>query len=108
MSPPPPSLPHRDPTNASLTFLDGTPDYMHIPSSACRIATAFPEARIVVLLRDPVARALSQVCAVLLRYMALSQVVPKGEEGEGTCQTGAASIRGRGGGGVSPCGAVGK
>ena len=62
----------RDPANASLTFLDGTPDYMHIPSSACRIAAAFPDARIVVLLRVPVARSLSQVCVVLLRYRALS------------------------------------
>ena len=74
--PPPDPLPlHRDPANTSLTFLDGTPDYMHIPSSACRIATAFPDARIVVLLRDPVARALSQVMFVLLRYTALSQVM---------------------------------
>lgn len=45
---------HRDPGNASLTFLDGTPDYMHMPSAACRIASAFPAAKIIVLLRDPV------------------------------------------------------
>ncbi|GAX86375.1 hypothetical protein CEUSTIGMA_g13787.t1 [Chlamydomonas eustigma] len=45
--------------NTTLTFIDGTPDYMHTPSAACRIAGAFPEAKLIVLLRDPVARALS-------------------------------------------------
>ncbi len=33
---------------------------MHIPSAACRIRSTFPDAKIIVLLRDPVARALSQ------------------------------------------------
>jgi hypothetical protein len=50
---------NRNTSNATLTFLDGTPDYMHIPSAACRIAAAFPEAKLIVLLRDPVSRALS-------------------------------------------------
>jgi hypothetical protein len=45
--------------NSSLTFIDGTPDYLHIPSAACRIKAAFPNARLIVLLREPVARALS-------------------------------------------------
>ena len=44
----------------SVTFLDGTPDYIHIPSAACRIASAFPSAKLVLVLRDPVMRALSQ------------------------------------------------
>ncbi len=51
--------PRSDPLNQTLTFLDGTPDYMHIPSAACRIRSAFPKARLIMLLRDPVARALS-------------------------------------------------
>ena len=45
--------------NESVTFLDGTPDYLHIPAAACRIAAAFPDARFIVLLKDPVQRALS-------------------------------------------------
>ncbi|GAX77037.1 hypothetical protein CEUSTIGMA_g4484.t1 [Chlamydomonas eustigma] len=45
--------------NSSLTFIDGTPDYVHVPAAACRIKTAFPDAKIMVLLRDPVDRALS-------------------------------------------------
>ncbi len=51
---------HRDIHDSSLTFVDGTPDYMHIPSAACRIRSTFPDAKLIVLLRDPVARALSQ------------------------------------------------
>jgi len=41
------------------TYIDATPDYMHIPSAACRIADAFPDAKLVILLKDPVQRALS-------------------------------------------------
>ena len=33
--------------------MDGTPDYMHIPSAACRIAANFPDARLVAVLRNP-------------------------------------------------------
>ena len=33
---------------------------MHLPSSACRIAKDFPDAKFIVLLRDPVMRAMSQ------------------------------------------------
>ncbi len=32
---------------------------MHIPSAACRIASAFPDAKLIVVLRDPVMRAMS-------------------------------------------------
>ncbi|GAX77033.1 hypothetical protein CEUSTIGMA_g4480.t1 [Chlamydomonas eustigma] len=39
--------------------MDGTPDYLHIPSAACRIKATFPNARFIVLLRDPVSRAFS-------------------------------------------------
>ncbi|GAX77034.1 hypothetical protein CEUSTIGMA_g4481.t1 [Chlamydomonas eustigma] len=46
--------------NSSLTFMDGTPSYLMIPSAACRIKAVFPDARFIVLLRDPVSRALSQ------------------------------------------------
>ena len=34
------------------TYLDATPDYMHIPSAACRIADAFPVYSISHLNRD--------------------------------------------------------
>ena len=46
-------------SDPSLTFLDGTPDYLHIPTSACRISKEFPDAKFIILLRDPVARAMS-------------------------------------------------
>ncbi|GAX78131.1 hypothetical protein CEUSTIGMA_g5573.t1 [Chlamydomonas eustigma] len=42
------------------TAMDATPDYMHIPSAACRIAASFPGAKIIAVLRDPVMRAFSQ------------------------------------------------
>jgi hypothetical protein len=42
-----------------MTFIDGTPDYIHIPSAACRIAATFSSAKLIVVLRDPVMRALS-------------------------------------------------
>jgi hypothetical protein len=45
--------------DSQATYLDATPDYMHIPSAACRIADAFPDAKFVILLKDPVQRALS-------------------------------------------------
>ena len=32
---------------------------MHIPVAACRIASTFPDAKLIALLRDPVERALS-------------------------------------------------
>ena len=37
----------------SATYLDATPDYIHIPSAPCRIAAAFPNAKLIVLLKDP-------------------------------------------------------
>ena len=46
----------RDP---SATFLDATPDLIHVPASACRIAELFPDAKLVAVLRDPAQRALS-------------------------------------------------
>ena len=52
----PTPLGSRDPR---ATFLDATPDLIHVPSAACRIAAAFPRARLVAVLRDPVQRALS-------------------------------------------------
>ena len=52
----------RDPLNASLTFLDGTPDYMHMAPAAHRVAKAFPDAKIIVLLRDPVRSDLRSFC----------------------------------------------
>ncbi len=50
----PPS--HSDPT---ATYLDATPEYLPTPAAACRIASAFPNAKLVVVLKDPVVRALS-------------------------------------------------
>lgn len=47
------------PGHSSITWLDGTPDYLHIPSSVCRIASAFPKAKLIAVLKDPVQRALS-------------------------------------------------
>ena len=47
-----------DPMNASLTFVDGTPDYMHTPTAAYRIAAAFPRAKIIAVLRNP-----AEVCS---------------------------------------------
>ncbi|GAX80642.1 hypothetical protein CEUSTIGMA_g8077.t1 [Chlamydomonas eustigma] len=41
-------------------YVDGTPDYIMIPSAACRIAATFPKAKLIAVLRDPVQRALSQ------------------------------------------------
>ena len=42
-----------------LLLLDSTPDYSHIPMAACRIRTALPSTRLIILLRDPVQRAFS-------------------------------------------------
>jgi hypothetical protein len=50
----------RDLLNSSLTYIDGTPDYLQVPAAACRIKAAFPDARLIVVLRDPADRALSQ------------------------------------------------
>ena len=36
-----------------------TASYLHIPGAACRIKKLMPHAKFVVVLRDPVARALS-------------------------------------------------
>ena len=36
-----------------------TASYLHIPGAACRIKQVLPDARFVVVLRDPVMRALS-------------------------------------------------
>eukprot|EP00798_Chlamydomonas_sp_ICE-L_P006747 gene6747-3420_t len=40
-------------------YIDGTPDYLLIPSAACRLRAAVPHAKLIVLLKDPVMRALS-------------------------------------------------
>jgi hypothetical protein len=42
-----------------VTYLDATPDMIHVPSSACRVAATYPNAKLVVVLRDPVSRAFS-------------------------------------------------
>ena len=44
----------RDPNDPSHTFSDGTPDYLHTPAAACRVAKAFPKAKLVAVLRNPV------------------------------------------------------
>ena len=33
--------------------MDATPNYMPLPSAACRIAATFPAAKIIAVLRDP-------------------------------------------------------
>ena len=40
-------------------LLDGTPDYMETAWAACRIKAAVPQAKLIVLLRDPAARTFS-------------------------------------------------
>ncbi|KAG1660123.1 hypothetical protein FOA52_003783, partial [Chlamydomonas sp. UWO 241] len=47
------------PWNRTATFIDATPDYLHIPAAACRLSAAFPKARLLLVLRDPVRRAFS-------------------------------------------------
>lgn len=74
-----PSLPHRD---LDSTYLDATPDYMHIPSAACRIASVFPKAKLVVMIKDPVMRALSGWNMV--RHQGKFDVRSFGEEVSGT------------------------
>ena len=54
------SLRRRNLSDPVLTFIDGTPDYLHLPTSACRISQVFPNAKLIIVLRDPVMRALSQ------------------------------------------------
>ncbi len=49
-----PPTPYSDPKNESLTFLDATPGYILLPTAACRIRAAFPDAKIIAILRDPV------------------------------------------------------
>ena len=39
--------------SSDLTFMDATPNYMPLPSAACRIAATFPSAKIIAVLRDP-------------------------------------------------------
>ncbi|GAX77036.1 hypothetical protein CEUSTIGMA_g4483.t1 [Chlamydomonas eustigma] len=46
-------------SNVTWTFLDGTPSYLLFPSAACRVAAAFPHAKLVAVLRDPLQRAYS-------------------------------------------------
>ncbi|GAX79593.1 hypothetical protein CEUSTIGMA_g7034.t1 [Chlamydomonas eustigma] len=48
-----------DINSQNFTFLDATPDYMQIASAPCRISSLVPEAKIIVVLRDPVLRAFS-------------------------------------------------
>jgi hypothetical protein len=48
-----------DPDLRAKVYLDGTPDYMQIPAAACRIRSLFPNARLLVLLKDPAMRAFS-------------------------------------------------
>ena len=45
---------NRDPANTSLTFVDGTPGYIHTASVACRLSRAHPQAKLIAVLRDPV------------------------------------------------------
>ncbi|KAG1654885.1 hypothetical protein FOA52_006529 [Chlamydomonas sp. UWO 241] len=45
--------------DARTTWLDATPENLLIPSAPCRIAAAFPRAKLIVVLKDPVQRALS-------------------------------------------------
>lgn len=73
------TLPHRD---LDSTYLDATPDYMHIPSAACRIASVFPKAKLVVMIKDPVMRALSGWNMV--RHQGKFDVRSFGEEVSGT------------------------
>ena len=40
--------------DASLTFVDGTPGYIHTASVACRLSRAHPHAKLIAVLRDPV------------------------------------------------------
>lgn len=51
------ALLHRVLRKARLVTFEATPDYLFMPQSAQRAAAALPDARIVVLLRDPVERA---------------------------------------------------
>lgn len=74
-----PSLRHRD---LDSTYLDATPDYMHVPSAACRIASVFPKAKLVVMIKDPVMRALSGWNMV--RHQGKFNVRSFGEEVRGT------------------------
>ncbi len=47
-------------TGPGLLTGEATPDYMFVPRAAERLAALVPEARLIVLLRDPVERAYSQ------------------------------------------------
>jgi hypothetical protein len=40
-------------SDPSLTFVDGTPGYINTPAAACRIADAFPSAKLIAVLRNP-------------------------------------------------------
>lgn len=46
-------------TNAPSITFDGTPNYFDVPEAAHRLKNDFPNAKLVLLLRDPVARAYS-------------------------------------------------
>ncbi len=48
--------PIRDP---GATYLDATPSYFPTPAAPTRIASVLPHARLVLLLKDPVARTVS-------------------------------------------------
>lgn len=45
--------------NNSKILLDGSPDYVDSPTAACRIRSLFPNAKFIIMLKDPVQRAFS-------------------------------------------------
>lgn len=49
----------REHANKRRALFEITATYLHLPGAACRVARAFPDMKFVVVLRDPVDRALS-------------------------------------------------
>mmetsp|Transcript_10733 Transcript_10733/g.23072 ORF Transcript_10733/g.23072 Transcript_10733/m.23072 type:complete len:120 (-) Transcript_10733:2314-2673(-) len=45
-----------------LVYLDATPDYMLVPSAACRIRAAFPAAKLMLLLKVTMQPPIGQAC----------------------------------------------
>ena len=39
------------PPALQMVYLDATPDYSHVPMSACRIKTVFPQAKIIMIMK---------------------------------------------------------
>jgi hypothetical protein len=70
------------PARSGLLRLEATPDYLHSPGTARRLARALPEARVVFTLRDPRARLLSwyryaRAAGRLPRGLSLAQYVER-------------------------------